>query len=132
MNSKQRRKRRRERDGYGRFFRLDPAWHKSTPEFKREVIHQLKWLQRKLELACYEALRYGTPSPKVPYNTEGLKVIEDAVKKVLAEEAALNPPWTSEVTIVPPTEGDREARIVRNITFKVPIHPIRITGIIDV
>lgn len=137
MNGKQRRRRARVLAAYTRAkFDLPGGYkHRWTQEqfwYVIELLHTLALIKADMEARVFAAL--DAMGGKVPFTDPGIKAIEDEVHKMLAEHEALGnlKPYEQEVVILPPTETDRESRILRTVTFKVPLHAIHITGKIDV
>ncbi len=109
--------------GYRRRWTQDEFW------FIVDVEHTLDTIKKKIEREVYAALMN---QPKVPFTDAGIKSIEDAVKKVIMESNELDLGYQQTVEFDPAQPGDRESRVLRGVTFSVPIHPITITGKIDV
>lgn len=86
-------------------------------------------LHKRIEAGVMAALKN---EPKIPFTDPGIKSIEDAVKKVLMEANELDLGYQQTVEFEPEQPGDRESRMLRKVTFSVPVHQITITGKIDV
>ena len=86
-------------------------------------------MRQRIETAVFAAIKN---EPKIPFTDPGIKSIEDAVKKVLMEANELDLGYQQTVEFEPEQPGDRESRMLRKVTFSVPVHQITITGKIDV
>lgn len=136
MNAKQRRKRDRAESARIRLkYHIDfePLWQR---RLGFEACWHVAWMcwfleemRQRIEAGVMEALKN---EPKVPFTDTGVKAIEDAVKKVIMESNELDLGYQQTVEFDPAQPGDRESRMLRGVTFSVPIHPITITGKIDV
>ncbi len=140
MNAKQRRIRRRAwslllrirygfADERGRYTskRLTPE--EDALAFEIAAAHAC--IKGNMEEAIFKAL---AGPPKVPFTREGIDKIEATIRDTLtrAEQEGAFGYDTTEVTIEPAQPGDKEARILRSVTFKMPIYPITIKGTFSV
>lgn len=131
MNAKQRRKKRRVLTALTRvrhkLFKTRSLYARLTIDEEWEVVAieaTLQHIKDEIEKSVMEA--FSKQGAKIPYTDEGVEQIEKAIRDGIERTKVFNPLWEDTVTIVPPEPGDKEARVVRSVTFRMPIQPILI------